>query len=80
MAIIVEYKKDNKKYIYLGASYSFYKEVTPGFLGGNLFPNEEEGEFNCILASDEKGELIWLPATEVKVVSIDGKRVDEILE
>jgi hypothetical protein len=79
MAIIVEYQKDNKKYIYIGASYSYFKEVTPSFFGGNLFPNQEEGEFNCILASDQEGKLIWLPATEVKVISVDGKRPDEIL-
>jgi hypothetical protein len=80
MAIIVEYLKDNKKYIYIGASYSYYKEKSPSFFGGNLFPNEEEGEFNCVLVSDELGHLVWLPAQEVKLISVNGSSPSEILQ
>lgn len=79
MAIIVEHQADNKRYIYLGASYSYYKEITPSLFGGNLFPNEEEGEFNAVLVSDGQGKLIWLSATEVTLVSIDGKSPEELL-
>lgn len=80
MAIIVEYLKDNKKYIYMGASYSYYKEISPSLLGGDLFPNQEEGEFNCVLVSDEKGQLIWLPALDVKLISVDDMNPGEILK
>lgn len=80
MPIIVEHLKDNKRYIYIGASYSFYRDTSPSFFGGNLFPNEDEGEFNCVLVSDELGQLIWIPAGEIKVISINGIIPSEILQ
>lgn len=79
MAIVVENSKDKKRYIYIGASYSYYKDSRPGAFGGSLFPHEEEGEFSGVLVSNEKGEIMWVDTAEISVISIDGKTPGEIL-
>ncbi|MEG0371023.1 MAG: hypothetical protein RR515_01780 [Clostridium sp.] len=79
MATLVKWKKDNNKYIYMGCSFSHYVSKMESFIGGALLPNVEEGTYNVILLSNEKGELMWVNAEEVELISIDGKYPNEIL-
>ncbi|MEF9952460.1 MAG: hypothetical protein RR840_06960 [Clostridium sp.] len=79
MATIVKWNKNNKRYIYMGCSYSHYISKMESVIGGVLFPNVEEGTYNVILLSDENGDLMWVNADEVVLVSVDGVNPREIL-
>lgn len=78
MATLVKNNKSGKYYYLLGTSYSFYKDTTPSFFGGNLFPNEDEGEFKLAAVSDPNGEIMWFSTNELTVIEVDGKRVIEL--
>lgn len=79
MAIITRHRESNKVYVLIGTGYGAYKATTPSFLGGNLFPHEEEGEIPVAAVTDEKGEIQWFYTNELKVIEIDGMKVEEVL-
>jgi hypothetical protein len=80
MAIIVLHKDSGKHYVLIGTGYSFFKDSRPSFLGGSLFPHEEEGELKCAAISDENGTISWAQTDELEVIEIDGVRIREILK
>lgn len=77
MAIIVCHRKTNKKYILLGAGFGAYKSSRPSFLGGNIFPNEQEGTFKMVSVCDRFGNIKWFEYSKLKVIEVDGVRVSE---
>lgn len=80
MATIVVLKVTGKHYVLVGTGYSFFKDSRPSFLGGVLFPHQEEGESKCAAISDEYGVIRWVQTNEIEVIKIDGVRIGEILE
>jgi len=80
MAVIVRNEKNNQVYVLVGTSYSFYKDSRPSFLGGVLFPHEEEGLFNLVAVTDESGKIDWFPADEIKVIEVEGRSIKDILD
>lgn len=80
MATIVLHKESGKKYILLGTSYSVYKDSQPSFMGGALFPHEEEGLFRMAALCDRSGEVQWISTDDIRVVEVDGRNLDELLE
>lgn len=80
MAIIVRHKRSNKIFALIGTGYGVYKAITPSFLGGNLFPHEEEGEIPVAAVADERGEIHWFITDELEVLEIDGVKINKVLE
>ncbi len=79
MATIVLHKETGKRYVLIGTGLGAFKSTRPSFFGGNLFPNEEEGEIPVAAVSDENGEIIWIYTNELEVLEIDGKTIKELL-
>jgi hypothetical protein len=78
MATIVENIESKKRFVLIGSSFSYFKEVSEHrFL--KFLRNTEEGEFEVITISDENGEILFRNADEFKVVEIDGKTISEVL-
>jgi ribosomal protein S27AE len=80
MATIVAHKVTGQHYVLVGTGYSFYKDSRPSFLGGVLFPHQEEGEFRGAAISDEYGVISWVQTIELEVIEVDGIRIGEILK
>lgn len=78
MATIVENIASKKRFILIGSSFSYYKEISEHRLL-KFLRNTEEGEFEVITISDENGEILFRNADEFRVVEIDGKPISEIL-
>ena len=78
MAIIVENRASKKRFVLIGSSFSYYKEVSEHSVL-KFLKNTEEGEFEVITISDEKGEILFRNADEFRVVEIDGKQISEVL-
>ncbi|MEA4900534.1 hypothetical protein [Desulfitobacterium sp.] len=79
MTIIVRHRKSNKVYALIGTGYGAYKATTPSFLGGNLFPHEEEGEIPVAAVTNEEGEIQWFYTNELEVIEMDGVKIKEVL-
>ena len=79
MAVIVVHKVTGDHYVLVGTGYSYFKDSRPSFLGGALFPHEEEGELKCAAVSDEYGVISWVQTNELQVFEIDGVRIGEML-
>jgi len=80
VAVIVLHEESGKYYVLVGTGYSFFKDSRPSFLGGSLFPHEEEGELKYAAISDEDGTISWVQTDEIKVIEINGVRIGEILK
>lgn len=78
MSVIVKDKNTHKNYILLGTGFRVYKAVRPSFIGGNLFPHEEEGTIATVAVCDFKGDIIWIDSNDLQVVEIDGVKISEI--
>ncbi|MFS1512417.1 hypothetical protein VQL36_08285 [Chengkuizengella sp. SCS-71B] len=63
-----------------GTGYGAYKATRPGFIGGDLFPNEEQDEIPVASVCDEFGTIQWLYTNELQVVEVDGKRIEDFKE
>lgn len=79
MATIVRIKEGNKKYVLLGTGFGAYKSTRPSFFGGNLFPSEEEGTIGVVAVADEIGNILWVEADEIKVIEIDGVKIEDVM-
>ncbi|MDQ7095076.1 hypothetical protein REC12_15880 [Desulfosporosinus sp. PR] len=79
MAVIVVHRVTGQYYALVGTGYSFYKDSRPSFLGGVLFPHQEEGEFKGAAIADEQGSISWVHTSELKVIEVDGIKVGELL-
>lgn len=79
MAVIVRHEESKQVYVLVGTSYSYYKDSRPSFLGGNLFPDEEEGLFDQVAVTDETGRIQWFPTNQIKVIKVDDKEIKDIL-
>ncbi|MDP5273874.1 hypothetical protein [Chengkuizengella axinellae] len=80
MATVVLHKPSGKRYILLGTGFGAYKASRPGFLGGDLFPHEEQDEIPVASVSDEFGNIQWVYTDELIVVEVDGKSIGDYAE
>lgn len=79
LATIVTHKKAEKNYVLLGTGFGAYKTTRPSFLGGNLFPKEDEGTIQVVAVCDKTGSIYWIPSSELQVVKVEGKRLGDIV-
>src|SRR5690606_24414019 len=79
MAIIVLHKPSEIRYVLVGTGYGAYHSTNSGFLGGDLFRNEQFGEMQLAALCDSSGCISWLPTEELQVLEVDGYRVDRLL-
>ncbi len=78
MATIVEHKETQMRFVLLGTGFGMYRAKAPNMLFGNLLPETEKGFEQVICACKPNGEILWLRAKDVKVISIDGKSPDQV--
>ena len=78
MATIVKDNQTGKRYCLLGAGFGVFQSSKPSIFLGNLLADVEEGEYALVCVCNSKGEILWLDATQVTIVSIDGQNVQEL--
>ena len=79
MATIVKSKKNNKKYILLGAGFGAYQSKKPNWFFGDLVADTDEGQFAMVCVCDSNGKVGWLESADVQVVSVDGEAVSDTI-
>ena len=79
MAIIVQHKWNEKRYIFLGAGISEFKSSRPGTVLGTLTPIEDRGRSERLAVCDEHGRIEWFDRDHLYVVSVDGKSPADVL-
>lgn len=77
MAIIVEHARTGEHYILLGSGFGAYQSLKSTHTFGDIIPEVDKGKYAMLCVSDRKGTVGWLDSTEVKVVSVDGKGLEE---
>ena len=78
MATIVKHNQTGKCYCLLGTGFGVFQSSKPNVFLGNLLADVEEGEYALVCVCNSKGEVLWLDATQVTVVSIDGQNIQEL--
>jgi hypothetical protein len=80
MAIIVKHKETNRIYALIGTGYGAFKAVSPSFFGGDLFPREDKGEIPVAAVTDGNGKIQWFFTDDLRVIEIDGVKIEDVLE
>lgn len=80
MAIIMIHTSTRRNFILVGTGYGVYRSESPSAVGGSLFPNIEQGEIPKVCVSDEEGMLHWFDPQELRVMSVDGMHVKNLLD
>ena len=80
MAIIVEKIESGERYILVGAGFAVYESARPSVFFGNLLPNEKQGTSEMIAVCDSEGNISWIAHQALRVVEIDSRKPEEILE
>jgi hypothetical protein len=79
MTIIIKHLKTGNEYLLLETSLSVDKTLNPSRFLGDFFPAEEEGKTITVAACDVQGRIFRFYAIEVVVITIDGKKLSELL-
>lgn len=79
MTIIVKHLETQQFFALIGTGYGAYKATRPSLFGGSLIPHEDEGEIPVAAVCDNKGQIQWLYTKDLKVIEIDGVKIEEIL-
>ena len=81
MAIIVQHLSTNNQYLLINADSSEENAVLANSprLIRNLLPESEVSGEGKVALCDGNGRIFWLPASEIKVILVDGKAPAEIL-
>ena len=79
MAILVQHLESQQVFVLIGTGYGAYRSTRPSLLGGSLFPYEDSGEIPVAAVSNEFGVIQWIYTQDLKVIEIDGVKIEEIL-
>ncbi len=71
MAILVEHKKSQNRYILLGTGFSIYKSARNNPVW-ELIQTEEEDDVNLVAVCDHTGEIKWFYSEDLIVIEVDG--------
>ncbi len=80
MPILIRHLPTNKELIYIGSGFGMYQSKKPNWFLGDLVSDTDEGNKAVIYACNKEGKIILLYAEDVKVISINGIRPDELIE
>lgn len=80
MAIIVKRKTTDETFVLLGTGFGKCQSEKPNWLYGNIIPDTDAGEVQIICACNADGDVFWLEAKSVQVISVDGKKPKAYLE
>jgi hypothetical protein len=75
--IIVKHMDTNKRYILLGTGYGLAESARPSMIFGDFIPTEKSSCHQMLCVCDAMGAVAWLPSKDVKVVEVDGVKVEE---
>lgn len=78
-ATIVQHKTTGKRFVLLGAGFGAYQSKKPNWFFGDLMADTDEGQYLMVCVCNEHGEVGWLKSSTVKVVSVGGCSVEELL-
>jgi len=80
MAVIIRRKNKSNRYVLIGAGLGAYAATRGSWLFGQLEAEDGSDVLPVVAAADAEGEIVWIAAEDVEVVSIDGRSPAELLE
>ena len=79
MATIVESSFHNQRYVVVGSGFGMWEQTNPHWFFGNAAPVEKGGTVSVICVADRQGQISWIDASVLRVVSIDGQSPEDAL-
>jgi len=77
VATIIQHLDTGNQYFLVGSGFGLYRSQNSSLIGGDMFPNIEEGNETIVIVSDKTGNLCRFHMDEVKVISIDGLTIED---
>ena len=79
MATIVRKNSTDETFVLLGTGFGAYKVTKPHWFYGESSSEEESDILPVVMVSDADGNVLWLAADDVTVVSVDGSKPGELI-
>ena len=73
MAVIVQHRTSDEKYVLVGTGFGAYKALKPNWFFGNMMADEESGEISVVAVCNADGDIGWFRSNELRIISIDGQ-------
>ena len=80
MATIIESIETRKRYVLLGSGYGMYQSKKPNWLFGELLADVDTGDAKVVCAANKDGDIVWLYAEKIQVISVDGQSPNDLLK
>lgn len=78
MSVIVKHKETESKYIMIGTGYGVMKDDKAKYFGHHLLHQDEEKLMKMAAVSDDQGNIYWYDTDELRVIEIDGEKLEDI--
>lgn len=78
MSVIVKHRDTKKKYVMIGTGYGIMREDKPKYFGHHLLHQDDEKLMKMAAVSDKEGNIFWYDTDLLKVIEIDGDKLNEI--
>ena len=79
MAIIVRHIETLKDYVLLGGGFGAYQSKRPSPLFGNWLAETDQGDYPMVCVCNPSGHIGWFYSDELRVMSVDGHPVSDII-
>lgn len=79
MATIVEFTGNGQNYILLDSGFGAYRSTKPNAIFGNWVSDTEAGHEAMACLCDHTGQIGWVESAAVRVISVDGVPVGNLL-
>ncbi len=79
MTTIVTDINTGERYLLLGGGYASDRVERPHVVFGQLAPTVDEAQHSLVLVTNERGQIGWVQASYLQVVSVDGVSPAEAL-
>lgn len=79
MATIVRRTTTDEHFVLLGTGLGAYMAAKPHWLFGRLGTEEDSDVLPVVAVATAEGEVRWVAAEEIEVVSVDGQRPRDLI-
>jgi hypothetical protein len=79
MAVIVRRKNTANTFVLIGAGLGAYAAARGNWLFGELAAEEGSDVLPVVAVADAHGEIVWISAHDVEVVTVDGQSPADLL-
>lgn len=78
MSVVVIHKDTQEKFVMIGTGYGIMKEENDKYFGQYLLHQDDQKMMHMAAVCDYEGNISWYDTDRLKVVEIDGNKIEAL--